>query len=93
MDANEARRITERALAPEADAVRPYVEHVLAKVAKAAGEGKREIAHPLGGIDYPTTDVRNAVRKALEAKGFTWTHHPDPGGGDPRETEYDTLSW
>ncbi len=97
MDANEARRMTERALAPEADAVRPYVEHVLAKVAEAAGEGRREIVRPLGavppGIGRPTPDAREAVRKALEAKGFTWTHHPDPASGDASGYEYDTLSW
>lgn len=81
MDAAEARRMTERALAPDADAVRPYVEHVLAKVAEAAGEGRREVAHPLSDppddVGYPTTDAREAVRKALKAKGFNWTNHPN----------------
>lgn len=97
LDASDARRMTEKGLEPASDAVRPYVEHVLRRVADAAGEGEREISHPLRGvppgIGYPTPDAKEAVRKALEAKGFTWTHHPDPDPGDPRGGEYDTVSW
>ena len=94
MDANEARWMTEKALGAASDAVRPYVEYVLTKVAMAAEKGQRQIAHPLSGSPgSPSPDTREAVRKALEAKGFTWTHHPDPDPGDPRGGEYDTVSW
>lgn len=94
MDANEARRMTEEALSPESDVVRPYVEHVLGKVAVAAGRGERQIAHPLfGSSGSPPSDTKDAVRKALEARGFTWTCHPDPDPGDSRGGAYDTVSW
>ena len=92
MDANEARQMTEKALSPASDVVRPYVEHALAKVARAAKKGQRQIAHPLSGsVGSPSPDTREAVRKALEAKGFTWTHHPDPDPDDPRGGAYDTA--
>lgn len=97
MNAEAARRMTESALSPGAEIVQEYLRHVETKVISAAAEGKRQISHPLSGLPpgnrYPDPTVMDAVRKALEANGYTWTHHPNPDPGHPGSSEYETVSW
>ena len=93
LNADDARRMTENALSPDAEIIRPYVKHVLTKVAAAAKEGRREIAHPLRVLPGILPDAKEAVRKAIEVLGYTWTHHSNPDPGHPASSEYDTVSW
>ncbi len=95
MNAEDARRMTAAALGPDTELLRPYMEHVESKVRAAGAAGKRRIDHPLSGLPGGgiAASTKDAVRKALEAEGYTWTHYPAPSGNDPRETAYDTLSW
>lgn len=97
MNADAARQMTEKALRPVSEVIRPYLTHVELKIKSAAEKGKREISHPLSGFprgNWPGADITAAVRKALEANGYTWTHHTDPDPGDPRSGgDYDTVSW
>lgn len=94
MDANDARRMTDEALGEDAEAVRPYVEHVEARVRDAAGRGRAMIAHPFSGMrDPPPREVGAAVRRAMEARGFKWTDHPNPDPGHPAAGPYTTVSW
>lgn len=98
MSAEDARRMTADALGPDAELIRPYMEHVEARVRAAVAAGKRRIDHPLsglggGGTSWIAPATEDAVRKALEAAGYTWTHYPDPDPGHPAGGAYDTLSW
>jgi len=99
LDAREARRLTDEALEPEAEAIKPFLERVEARVRKAAKEGQRTIAHPfmhfegMPRLDSPSGAVQTAVRKAVEAMGYTWTSHPDPDPGSPTSGPYTTISW
>lgn len=93
--------LTESALQPQSGAVKPYLEHILAKVKIAAEVGKREITHPFSGVSgasginipYPTETIRTSVRKALETMGYNWTDHSDPDPGSPGSGSYTTVSW
>ena len=94
VDSDEARRITRMS-----DAVRPYVEHVLDKVTKAAKEGKREVVDPLNDVEANlgrlTTYAKENVRRAIVSKGFNWKFRKHDGDtyGPDADGEYIKVSW
>jgi|GEM_PF-2359587 len=94
LDASEARRLTDGALTSDADAVRSYLKHIEGKIREAARKGRRSVSHPFSGpIHAPDGTILEAVRKAVEGKGYTWTDHPDPDPGHPCSRPYTSISW
>lgn len=106
LDAKEAGLITEKALAGDAEIVKPYLKYIEIKIREAAQQGKRKINHPFCGCGtanrrsgeksyppYPHSEVEKAVRKIMESKGYTWTEYPDPDPGSPGSGPYTTVSW
>ncbi len=99
LDAQDARQRTKAALGPEAELIKPYLDHVAARIKAAADEGKRELNHPFYGfhagapLSHPSDDIQKAVRLTVESKGYTWTSHPDPDPDDPRSSSYETITW
>lgn len=98
LKADEARQITKKSLSPDAEIIQPYLENIEEKIKKAAQQGKREIHNPFSEMirkhSLPlTTEIREAVRKAVEAEGYTWVKHPNPDPGSPTSHAYETVSW
>ncbi len=99
MNAAEAREMTEAALVPESELVRPYVHFIEQKVRLAASLGLHHIDHPFPGsadladLGYPDASVQKSVQKAFEANGFTWNEYPDPDPGSPGSGPYTSVSW
>lgn len=102
MNAEEARRLAGESLTPSARQVASLLEFVNGRIEQACKEGRRSIVHPLHGIRTPITpELRQAVRRALEAAGYEWKTHcaarnwTDHYGDsrDPRESDWDEVSW
>lgn len=95
MDAQEARRITNKAL--QGPKIEPYVDYLLECIKTAAENGKSEIdPHiKIGELrtPFPNGDEWEAIRKNLEGRGFKWTFHENPDPGHPASRDYTVLSW
>lgn len=104
LDAISARQITTKALGKCPEIITPYIEHIGNKIEEAAKQGRRMINNPFYGLTFsipcPSPEIREAVRKALEEKGYTWEiffpkisflkfSNPD----DPKSQPYDSISW
>lgn len=103
LDATDARRLTDNARTE--NTIRPYLTHIDEKIRKAIADGRWQITDPLSGLHSsdlrpPHPDVKDAVQRAVEAKGYVWESHvgggwgpggtqPPAGAGEP----YDTISW
>jgi len=90
MDADEARRLADRAPAGDAEAVGSYLRHIEGRIRQAARGGRRSMRDPFATVHEPDGEVLAAVRRTVEAAGYTWTDHPDP---DPGSRPYTSISW
>jgi len=100
LSANDASGLTQRACGAGNTIFDEMMASIDRRVAEAAAAGKRELHHPLSqqvGDPMPltlTADMKRSIRVELERLGFKWTHYPRPAGSeDPRECDYDTISW
>ena len=92
MNAQEARRITDKQLRGEA--IFPYLEHVHQRIRRAAIAGQGSIVHPFHGVaTWPGPEVRAAVFAHLIAEGYTVAHHDSPDPGNPLSSDYEEVSW
>lgn len=97
MNVNEARKLTENAIAEKIN--EKYIKHIDARIKAAATIGKREVHNPhVGKIEhenqfYLSDDELKAVRLYYEHEGFTWKDYPDPDPGHPCGGAYTMLSW
>lgn len=97
-DVRKARKLTEEACGEGNHIFDEMVSRIETRIVEVANSGKRELHDPLSQAGDPmpwalSNDTRNSIRVELEKRGFTWTHHPRLEGNDPRECEYDTISW
>jgi hypothetical protein len=102
LSANDARGLIQKACGPGNTIFDEMMASIDRRVTEAASEGRRELHHPLWvppqeGNPMPpalTGDMEKSIRVELERLGFKWTHYPRPtGSDDPRECDYDTISW
>jgi hypothetical protein len=103
LNANDARGLTQEACGAGNAVFDEMMAEIDRRVREAAKDGKRELHHPLSqpdmGQSHPiplplTADMRRSIQAELARLGFEWTHHPRPAGSeDPREHDYDTISW
>lgn len=99
-DADAMRNLTVNNL--QGPVIGPWMDYIQAAILKAALAGRFTLTHPfmdrrsdVGSSvpEYPSPDMQKAIRKALEALGFTWTDHPDPDPGHPGSSPYSEISW
>ena len=104
LNANDARGLTQKACGAGNAIFDEMMAEIDRRVREAAKDGRRELHHPLSRPDVDpmptmplslTADMERSIRGELERLGFEWTHHhPRPAGSeDPRECDYDTISW
>lgn len=97
MNVNEARKLTESAIAEKIN--EKYIKHIDSRIETAATIGKCEIHNPhIGKIEYGNEfylsgEELKAVRLYYEHEGFTWKDYPDPDPGHPCSAAYTILSW
>jgi hypothetical protein len=100
LSANDARGLTQEACGAGNAIFDEMMAEIDRRVKEAAKGGKRELHDPLSQPDTEpmlpplTADMRRSIQAELVRLGFEWTHHPRPAGSeDPRERDYDTISW
>ena len=97
LSAEEARKRTNDALTSKTDLIKQYLKHIETKITIEIAKGNQEITHPFTGLPgsftYPHTNIKNAVKKAIEANGYTWTEYADPDPGYPGSGPYSKISW
>ena len=98
MDAITAKQITTRNL--RGPVIDRYVEGIDKAIREAAecGESLITVNRVLAqlrdsGIDWPSIDVKNAIRKHYENAGFTYVCHRNPDPGHPASAPYDSIEW
>lgn len=98
LNSENAAKITKDSLVPESVIIVPYMEHIDKRIRTEALAGRRSISNPFSrssasGIGYPSIEIVQAVRKAVEQLGYSWQDHPDPDPGHPCSSSYTTISW
>lgn len=97
-DATKAKQLTQKACGNGNPAFDEMMGRIEARITGAANSGKREIISPFKQTGFSpivlSQDMKDSIKAELVKRGFTWTHHPAPTEPyDPREVEYDTISW
>ena len=95
MNAEDARKLTKESLSGKV--IEPYLNFIYNKISEAAKNGRSEIHHPFSGVQskslkFPTSEVREATYQRLRMDGFTIIH-TNVNSSDPREVDYETISW
>ena len=80
--------------------VEPYLDLAYANIDKAVEKGRLECHDPWypdrdrsTGVDWPSHETSEAVKKALRDAGFTVEDKPDPDPGHPCSRAYTLVSW
>jgi len=98
-DAHRARQLTQEACGQGNVVFDEMLSRIETRITEVARSGKREIEDPFKQTAYGprlslSKDMMDSIKAEFVRRGFTWTHHPLPTGPyDPREVEYDTISW
>jgi len=98
-DASKARQLTQEACGYGNAIFGEMVSRIEIRITDTARSGKREIDDLFKQTAYGprlslSKDMMDSIKAEFVRRGFTWTHHPLPVGPyDPREAEYDTISW
>lgn len=94
MNARDARRLAESRL--QTVVTDPLMSFVLKRIKAAAEAGHFKLAHPFYGYDKlvgPPPEVCTTVLQRLTALGYRVTHHTILPSSDPREADWDEISW
>lgn len=88
--AREARQIAIDSLGT---VYKPLLDHIYARIRKAAAEGKTEIYHPLHGYERPSSAIESEIWSHFTVAGYTVDHRPDPDPGSPGSGPYTVILW
>ena len=88
IDAQEAQKLSAAYWSPV------YLQVAEDRIRDHAKRGLGSVAHPFYGAEnYPKEADKQAVFARLRERGFTVTEHKVPPSSDPREADWDEVSW
>lgn len=93
MTAQQAREMTAANL--KGPVIEPFLEAAYGRIKEAAECGKSSVAHPFCDVkSLVPSSVRDAALSHLEhVDGFKVVLHKVPPSNDPRERDWDEVSW
>lgn len=92
MNATEAKLMTSKAIS--GGNIDIFILHLEQRIKKQA-----ELSHSKVNVNYsgiirlPNESERKAIRLHFENNGFTWIKHIMPPSNDPREHDWEEITW